>query len=73
MAAFTGLGNASVPVEAFEGQVSIPFPINTTNFEFSVGGTVTYTYTAIPEPSTFVMLGFGGAALLLKRRRRKLS
>ncbi len=30
---------------------------------------VTYIYTAVPEPSSTALLGIGGLALMLRRRR----
>jgi len=36
----------------------------------SMGATVVYNYTAVPEPSTMAMLGVGFASLLLFLRRR---
>ena len=52
--------------------------VNVTGGDFSVNSTatfantnigVTYTYTAVPEPSAFALLGLGAMGLVARRRR----
>jgi hypothetical protein len=35
--------------------------------------TGSFTFSAVPEPSTFVLLGAGGAGLLIASRRRRIA
>jgi hypothetical protein len=42
------------------------------SFAFGSNGTLTYTAAAVPEPSTYALLGLGAVTLVLFARRRSM-
>ncbi len=73
----SGDGYITLPASAYAKTVHTDTGGNTTTTQVttaSLGGTITYFYTTIPEPSTLVLLGTLGAGLLahawFRRRRR---
>jgi hypothetical protein len=62
-------------IEFWEPQVVLPTQVVTLQFDVSIPDDGTYTFTLtqnpIPEPTTMLLLGFGGALLLHKRPRNK--
>jgi len=70
---FTGTGNISLPAATFT-QTDLSNTGGNTNStqvtDAGLTGTVTYTYTAVPEPTSVTLLVIGGSMALLRRRRR---
>jgi hypothetical protein len=74
LAEFTGVGNISLSGSTFTQTLLANTGGNTVASQVtdaSLTGTVTYTYTEIPEPSTFALLSLGLAALPILRRKRQ--
>ena len=70
---FDGAVNKDVSVVDFAAApssaiASKPVPVSLAGDGSS--GTSLPTYNAVPEPATFALIGLGGLALLLNRRRR---
>jgi hypothetical protein len=71
---FTGGGNIGLNASTFTQTTLSNTGGNTTSSQVTdagLTGTVTYTYTAVPEPSTFGLLALGLSALPLLRRQRQ--
>lgn len=70
---FTGAGNISLPAVTYT-QTDLSNTGGNTNStqvtDAGLTGTVTYTYTAVPEPTSVTLLVLGGTLALLHRRRR---
>lgn len=62
-------------IEFWEPQAVLPGQVVALQFDVSIPDDGTYTFTLtqnpIPEPTTILLLGFGGALLLRKRPRNK--
>jgi hypothetical protein len=74
LALFTGSGNILLPVSAAGTSSASGAGNLITQFSTTAGAdaSVTYTYTAVPEPSTIALAGLGLIALVgLARRRSK--
>jgi len=59
------VGSAALPSSAIA-----PAPVSVSVAGASTSGTALPTYNAVPEPAPFALIGLGGLALLLHRRRR---
>lgn len=73
LAEFTGTGNISLPAGTYtfttlqnHGGNSLDAQVT----DATLTGNVTYTYTAVPEPTSVTLLVLGGAVALMQRRRR---
>ena len=77
LAEFTGLGNIVLPTST-QTYTNISYTsgnVSTTNVTYAgTAGQVTYTFTPVPEPSTFALLGAGAIGLLgWGWRKRKIA
>lgn len=73
----TGLGSIVLPAETRTFTGSKMIVGGNDNIaqvtDASLSGTVTYTYTPVPEPATMSLLMIGGTTILLQRRKRVVS
>ena len=71
---FTGFGNISLSASTFTQTLLANTGGNTAASQItdaSLTGDVIYTYSEVPEPSTFALIGLGLAALPMFRRKRQ--
>jgi hypothetical protein len=71
---FTGLGTITLSASTFTQTLLANTGGNTAATQLTdaaLTGSVTYNYTAVPEPSTFALLGAGIIGLIYGWRRRK--
>jgi hypothetical protein len=73
---FSGLGNITLSASTFTQTLLANTGGNTSagqTTNASLSGTVTYSYTAIPEPGTMALLGLGMVGLVAFGRRQRRS
>jgi hypothetical protein len=76
LAEFTGLGSITLGASTFTQTVLANTGGNTFATQMtnaSLGGSVTYFYTPVPEPGTMVLLGLGMASVFAVGSRRRRS
>jgi hypothetical protein len=64
-----GKDSATVEFAGLPSSTIAPEPVSASVAEAGTSGTALPTYNAVPEPASFALIGLGGLALLLHRRR----